>query len=72
MNATQNTLPDKPANTNPEYAQKWRDYWRYEANHKNDDYQKKYQANITRQRQIAKLYELMDKYPDEVRQRLAR
>ena len=70
---TKNAIPNQPADTSPEYAELWRRYWMGAANERsqNKDYAKKYykqyNAAATRRRQIAKLYELIDKYPDEAR-----
>lgn len=70
-------MPDKPANTSPEYEQLWREYWSHERQARSEhsiaqkrlyhaEWQRKHLAKLKRERQVKKLHELMDLYPDEV------
>lgn len=68
-------MPQGQANDSPELAEQWLKYWHDVSNIKpqsNAEYRKAYYHNknmiMTRQRQIAKLHTLMDKYPAEAAQ----
>ena len=63
-----------PKVTPEEAPDEWREYWRqielyeaWEKNEKNRLYRKRYYAEKTKQRQIAKMKELMKRYTHEAR-----
>lgn len=65
------TIPTVPASIDPE---PWEVYWqevaKYEAwqeTQRRKEYRRKYYAKKTQLRQIAKMKELMGKYPDEAK-----
>ena len=67
-------MPAGTANSSARSSDQWANYWRdvkkisvQMSKEDRKSYDKRRNAAITRQRQIARLHELMTKYPDEVR-----
>ena len=66
-------MPTESASDSPEVNQVWLEYWSYwnnRSNYNNNyadrrEYHKRYRDNVTKQRQINKMRELMRKYPQE-------